>query len=142
LVGPCARPQDEHELHLPGDSPSSASSALDGGGPRGPLPLIHGVEKLKAALLDSTAAQRKTVYTRVRHGLKKQMSKDPDMWSWFQQLLLDAFDGLWDDVEDEVEHLLERGVFKQREELRQPHLGSGLPIARARAFLLHHYFPG
>jgi hypothetical protein len=100
------------------------------------------VEKFKAALLDSTIAQRKTVYTRVRHGLKKQMSKDPDMWSWFQQLLLDAFDGMWDDVEDEVEHLLDRGFFKQREEERQPPPDSVPLVARVRAFLLHHYFPG
>jgi len=102
-------------------------------------------EHAKELALSLSKPIRHQVFVSAGQVLRKKSTSDPDMWAWARRVLGIVVDGIWNDIEVEVERGLETGVFTDLGEL-DPHLPSpsSLMMAcgyRLRAFVLYHFLP-
>eukprot|EP00927_Polykrikos_kofoidii_P070633 TRINITY_DN67046_c0_g1_i1.p1 TRINITY_DN67046_c0_g1~~TRINITY_DN67046_c0_g1_i1.p1 ORF type:complete len:842 (+),score=95.33 TRINITY_DN67046_c0_g1_i1:67-2592(+) len=106
-------------------------------------------EKAKRALLrfliDKSTSWRHRMFGALGKALREMLLADPDMWPWLRDASRVVFDGVWADVEHEVERTISSALNEQKRDTEtQGPSSSNRAVAswlRFRAFVLHHYLP-
>lgn len=100
-------------------------------------------EAAKVALLNVSAPVRQAMLSNLKEVAKQKATADPDMWRCVRPMVRSAVDGIWVDVEKEVERNLEQAMLAQEnnDDADGPSSTICCCCLYIRACILHHYIP-